>query len=232
MKLTLVKKEAEVPGVTTFIFQPDNPLVWRAGQFLRYHIPNPSPDERGANRFFTIASSPFEKNIQVTTRFDSEHGSSFKNDLISLNEGAQIDAEGPMGSFVIEDVFISEEKKLCFIAGGIGITPFRSILLDLDQKGLPINVTLLYANRDQNIVFKDEFDKLAQKYPTFKVHYIIDPQKIDEDLIKSLILNLQSSIFYISGPAPMVKALESTLERMGVGEDNINHDYFPGYDRI
>jgi len=207
-------------------------LGWRAGQFLRYHIPNPSPDERGANRFFTIASSPFEKNIQVTTRFDSEHGSSFKKDLASLNIGEALDAEGPMGGFVVDDVFISEGKKFCFIAGGIGITPFRSMLLDLDQKGLPINVTLLYANRDQNIVFKDEFDKLAQKYPTFKVHYIVDPQKIDEDLIKSSLINPQSSIFYVSGPAPMVKGLEATLEDMGVDEDNIKHDYFPGYSEI
>ncbi len=228
MRLTLLKKQEEIPNVISFYFNPDTKLNWRPGQFLRYHIENKNPDERSTNRFFTIASAPFEKEIQLTTRFDKENGSSFKKDLASLNIGGTVVSEGPMGSFVIGD----PSKTYVFLAGGIGITPFRSMLLDLDHNNLPINITLLYANRDENIVFKDEFDKLTLKHPGFKVHYVIDPQKIDEALIRSTVPDLLSPIYYVSGPAPMVKGIESTLEGIGVSEDNIKHDYFPGYDRI
>ncbi len=228
MRLKLINKKEETPDVVSFIFESEIPVNWKAGQFMRYHIEDPKSDDRTDDRYFTIASSPFEKNLILTTRFVPDDGSTFKKDLQRLKIGDYIEAHEPAGTFVIKD----PDQEYVFIAGGIGITPFRSILLDLDHDNLPINVTLIYANRDQNIVFKDIFDQLAQKHPSLKVHYIIDPQRIDETTIQSLISNIQLPTYYVSGPKPMVEAMEKMLAGIGVPEDHIKHDYFPGYEGI
>lgn len=228
MKLTLIDKKEEVPNVASFIFQSETPFSWSAGQFLRYHLDDPNTGTESMDRFFTIASAPFEKNLMLTTRFSPGDGSTFKKDLQELKIGDHIEAQEPAGAFVIKD----PDQNYIFIAGGIGITPFRSILLDLDHNNLPINVTLLYANRDQNIVYKDTLDQLVQKYPSLKIYYIIDPQRIDEQTIRSLISDIRHPVYYISGPKPMVEAMEKILAGIGIPEDHIKHDYFPGYKSI
>lgn len=227
MKVTLKDKRQEVAGVVSFILEPDEETSWQAGQFMRYQIPDEIPDNRGVSRFFTISSAPFEKNLMITTRF-AEKGSSFKKDLQSLKIGDQIEASGPSGAFIVDD----PNREYVFIAGGIGITPYRSILLDLDHNQKPINVTLLYANRDENIVFKDELEGLKEKNPKLKIKYFIDPEKIDEEAIRSSVDSLQSTVFYFSGPQPMVEALVDLAKQTGVPEEHIKTDYFPGYSGI
>lgn len=228
MRLKLILKKTEAENVTSFIFDifdKDVQFVWKAGQFLHYKIPDKSPDERGEARFFSISSAPFEKNIMLTTKFVPDDGSSFKKDLQKLNIEDFIEATGPGGDFVVED----SNKQYVFIAGGIGITPFRSILLDLDHKQQPLNITLLYANRTPDFVFKSELEQLLLKHPEFKIHYFIEPQKINEAIIRSTINDLRYTIYYISGPEPMVEAFEKMLYDMGIPKDNVKRDYFPGY---
>lgn len=224
MTLTLIDKKIETPTVTTFIFQPDQPVNWQAGQYLVYTLPHPSPDQRGVKRFFTIAAPPQEGDPRITTRI-TEPVSSFKTALNSMPIGGTIEATGPMGNFTLAE----PAEQYIFIAGGIGITPFRAILLDLDQRDKQLPITLLYANRDQNIVFKDEFDELAQRHLEFNLNYVIDPQKIDAAIIQN-VSGWQQAQYYISGPEPMVKAIEQLLTGLGVSGDQMKRDYFPGYD--
>ncbi len=226
MQLKLVSKKVEVPNVISFIFEGD--LTFKPGQFMRYHLEDPKPDERSFNRFFTIASAPHERHIQLTTRFVPDNGSSFKKDLRHLQIGERIEASGPSGEFVVED----PNLNYVFIAGGIGITPFRSIVKDLDHRGLPINITLLYANRNSEIIFKEELEEIAAKNPNFKIHYFIEPERIDEAAIRSVVADLSVPIFYVSGPEPMVEAFEKVLFEMGVLDEHIKRDYFPGYKEI
>lgn len=227
MKLTLIERKETAPDTTSFIFKSEDPnFTWLAGQFLKYHIEDPSPDSRKNDRFFTIASSPLEKVISLTTKFVPDDGSSFKKDLQNFKVGDTIEARGPGGDFIIED----PEKSYVFVAGGIGITPFRSIIKDLDLKNSPINITLLYASRAPEVAFKDELEEIAKRHPEFKIHYAIDPQKIDETFIKQKVADLQTPIFFVSGPEPMVEALEKLLLEMGVKDEKVKRDYFPGYD--
>ncbi len=235
MLLKLFEKKQETDDVISFKFKSDEKLSWKAGQYLFYTLPNDNPDNRGVTRYFTISSSPFENFITITTRI-SNPSSSFKKSLVNMNIGDSIEASGPDGSFVIDSDLIGVEnsnKNYVFIAGGIGITPFRSILLDLDNKKLPINVQLLYANSTGNIVFKDELELLAGKNPNFKINYIISPNHIDEKIL-SLIVNRQSSIvnplsFYISGPSQFVRSIRELLIKEGASPENIKLDSFPGY---
>ena len=225
MKLKLVGKRQETPDVTTFLFTPSEPLTWVPGQFLHYVVHHEPTDDRGSDRWFTNASAPFEGNVRITTRLAAENGSTFKKKLFSLVEGKNVEISMVEGDFILDD----PEQEYVFIAGGIGITPYRSILAQLAHDKQPINVTLLYSNRDQNIVYKEELEQIAASNSNFKIHYIFSPEHIDEEKIKALVPDLQKPLFYISGPEPMVDSLGDMLKSMGISEDRIKQDWFPGY---
>jgi glycine betaine catabolism B len=245
MQLLLVDKKQVAPDTISFFFRPDMPITWKPGQFMRYRIPQQNPDDRGENRFFSIASAPSEGgHIQLTTKFAPEKGSSFKAELQKLEVGKMIEGDGPKGSFSMDD----PSRQYVFIAGGIGITPFRAILKELENSGQPINVNLLYANRTKEALFKKEFEELAKKHPEFKINYIVAdepvsdekisenvrilPGKIDAPMVQNLVPNFAHSIFYISGPEPMVLAFEQMINSLGVPMENIKRDYFPGYEHF
>ena len=228
MKLILVAKRPETEDAASFIFRSDAPLTWQSGQFLSYTLPHPDPDDRGITRYFTIASAPFEGHVMLTTRFASGRSSSFKRALRQLPVGAVVEVGEPDGDFVLGDP--SCEHVL--LAGGIGVTPFRAILLDLDHSELPINATLLYANRTPDFVYKGEIDRLAGRHPGLVVRYLVSPTRITEASIRGVAPDLAKPIFNVSGPEPFVDALERMLAGLGVPEANVRRDYFPGYDRL
>jgi ferredoxin-NADP reductase len=225
MKLKLIEKRQEAGDAVTFIFEPQESLSWIPGQFFHYVLHHEPTDERGSDRWFTNAASPFEENVRITTRINEEKGSSFKKKLGSLKEGKNIEISDISGDFILED----PSGNYVFIAGGIGITPFRSILKQLDHEGKPINLVLLYSNKDQNIVYKEELEEIASRNPGFKIHYIISPEHIDEDKIRELVPELDNQTFYISGPDPMVDAISEIVKKMGVAEELVKGDWFPGY---
>lgn len=224
MKVTLLSAKQETSDVYSFFLQPDQPVTWKAGQYMRYHLNSPQADARGENRFFTIASAPHEKIFQITTRL-SHPGSSFKHQLSQLKNGSTFEAFGPNGKFVIED----PHQNHVFIAGGIGITPFHSIIKDLAFRKQPINITLLYANRSEEIVFQKELEKLSGTHSEFTIQYFVGNNKISQSTIQPLISHFSHPTFYISGPEAMMKSFVEILQKIGVSEENIKHDFFPGY---
>lgn len=227
MKLKLLSKRGETDGIKTFVFEPETPILWKAGQYLIYSLPHKNEDLRGKMRFFTISSAPFEKKPSITTRI-SKKPSSFKKALDNLKIGDTIFAKGPDGDFIVDNV----KNKHIFIAGGIGITPFISIIKQLNNDNNLINATLLYANKNQDIPFKNELEKIANAHSEFKIRYFINPERIDDNSLKNLIKNFKKPVFYVSGPDPMVEQTEKTLESLGVKKEHLRQDYFSGYDRI
>ena len=225
MKLKLISRRAESPGVTSLIFRPAEPLGWKAGQFLHYVLNHEATDDRGSDRWFTIASAPCERHVMLTTRFASKQGSTFKKTLKALRLGDSIEVSDVDGDFVVGD----PSKEYVFIAGGIGITPFRAILKDAAHAGKPLRATLLYANRDTVAAYKKELDAMARRNPHFKIHYLFNPQRIDKKTIKQLVPNLKIPLFYVSGPEPMVESIGKLLRRLGVPKKRIKQDWFPGY---
>lgn len=225
MKLNLISRKTETPNVESFIFEPSEKIIWKAGQFFHYVLHHEPTDNRGSDRWFTIASAPSEKIVMITTRFTNDKGSSFKKALKSLKIGDFIEISDIDGDFIVEDL----SNEYVFIAGGIGITPFRSILKDLDSKVKKIAATLIYASRDKNIVYKDELETFLKNNSNLKIHYVISPEIINEKKIKELVANLQKPTFYVSGPEPMVESLGNTLGQIGIPENHIKQDWFPGY---
>jgi ferredoxin-NADP reductase len=188
-------------------------------------LPHPDPDDRGDTRYFSISSAPHEGVVMMTTRF-SERSSSFKRALRNLKPGYVIDAEELDGDFVVND----PRRDYIFVAGGIGITPFRAILLDLDHRDKPIYVTLLYANRNDEFTYEAELERLRKKHASFHIEYFVNPRRIDENVIRRHQPKMRDPMIYVSGPEPMVESFDKMLAQMGIPESQIKNDFFPGYD--
>jgi ferredoxin-NADP reductase len=191
---------------------------------MHYVFPHQNEDDRGHERWFTIAAAPFEKHLQITTRFTEEKSSSFKKALKALKIGDSFEADGPKGKFVITE----PAKKHVFVAGGIGITPYRSMLAQMDHDGQDLKVELLYANRDQNFVFGGELERIEKSRQNFHIHKFIGERHIEASDLKPYV-DEPETIIYLSGPEPMVEAFEDMLQNMGVPEERLKTDFFPGY---
>lgn len=223
--MELKAKKPEANNVYTFVFEPEKPIQWQAGQYMHYVLPHINEDDRGHERWFTISASPFEKHIQITTRFNPDRSSSFKKALLGMEIGRKIESDdGPKGTFVIDP----QASRHIFIAGGIGITPFRSMLVQLDHDSQIPKIELFYANNDTDLVFDEELSRLEKKHRDFHIHKFIGGRRIHESDLKPYV-DEPGAIFYLSGPKPMVEAYEHMLLKMGVSKDKIKLDYFPGY---
>lgn len=225
MILTLINNKLVGTGVREFTFEPEQPIKWIPGQYLHYVLEHKNEDDRGHERWFTISSAPSESVIRITTRISNERSSSFKEALVSLKAGEKIEADGPEGDFIVDQ----PNRNLIFVAGGIGITPYHSILVEAAKQNQQPKIDLLYANRDQEIVFRRELDKLGTKNPNLRIEYIIQPDRLDNALLEARIKAANNPIVYVSGPEPMVEALASELPKMGLKDKDIKTDYFPGY---
>ncbi len=240
MKLILQDKRQETPSVYSFLFKPTETINFTAGQFIRLIVPHENPDSRGIKRSFSIASSPTEDFLMVTTRF-IDGGSSFKKALLALLVGSSIEAEGPYGSFVLPN----DSSPCIFITGGVGITPVRSILKYATDKRLVNQLTLLYSNRTGEEIAHQEFlDKLPTQNPNLEITYALtrlEPTanlknnhnwragRIDKQLIKEQIKDGERTLFYLSGPMTMVADFYSLLKEMGIEDSRIKRENFPGY---
>jgi ferredoxin-NADP reductase len=225
MKLTLSRRKSEVPGVESFVFQPEKGMTWQAGQFFHYVLHHRPTDDRGSDRWFTIAAAPSEGVVMITTRFADKRSSTFKKVLFDLKVGDSLEVADLDGDFTLDDF----TKEYIFIAGGIGVTPFRSILKELDTQKKSVAITLLYANRDQNIVYKEEFETFAKHNPKLKIKYYISPERLDVPKIQEVAASMNAPLFYISGPEPMVENLGNALKDAGIPPERIKQDWFPGY---
>jgi ferredoxin-NADP reductase len=233
LALRLVRKQHEAENATSFYFQPDPLFAFQAGQYLRYTLPHSSADDRGVTRSFTIASSPTESLVGLTTRL-STPSSTFKQALARLELGAVIAASGPFGRFV----YSQSDTSVVLIAGGIGITPFRSILGDLASRNVRASVTLLYSNRTPDIPFRAVFDRLGPGWPELHIVYTVtrpSPDwhgltgRIDGRFICQHVSDLSRPLFYVSGPTPLVDALRAVLAELDIDRARVKHEAFPGY---
>ncbi|MDD3531365.1 MAG: RnfABCDGE type electron transport complex subunit D [Candidatus Pacebacteria bacterium] len=233
--LTLVQRSKIAEGTYEFIFAPDRPLRFKAGQYMEWTLGHRFADDRGNRRFFTIASSPTEKVVRLGVKFYAPE-SSFKRALWSMRANESLSASHIAGDFVLPN---DKKKKLVFIAGGIGVTPFRSMVQYLIDTKDTRPVTLLYSNKTASeVAYRNVFDRAAQEIGMKTVYALTDEPVpllgthngfIDRALIEQEVPDYKERVFYISGPHGMVTAFEKMLRDMGVSRFNIKTDYFPGF---
>lgn len=234
--LTLQKIEKVAKDTFDFIFTADSALSFTPGQFLEWTLPVEHADDRGNRRWFTIASSPTEKNIRMGVKFYPEP-SRFKQVLSQMKLGQTIMAGSLAGNFVLSK---NKNEKSVFIAGGIGVTPFRSIAKYLIDTNTKRDIVLLYSNKTvEEIAYADVFE--AAKNIGLKTVYAVTEANslpagwpghiglIDAELIKRSVPDYKVRRFYISGPHGMVTTFEQLLAKIGVPKNQIITDYFPGF---
>ncbi|HWT55865.1 MAG TPA: FAD-dependent oxidoreductase, partial [Candidatus Microsaccharimonas sp.] len=196
MTLKFTGSQPVTGNVVSFSFAPDEPLQWLPGQYMHYVLPHAEADDRGTERWFTNSAAPSEGKVMISTRIDAEHGSSFKRALQNLKPGDTVEADGPEGDFTVDD----ESRNYLFVAGGIGITPFRSMLAQAHTQGKQLHATVLYANRDQDVPFKDELEQYAVDNPALQIEYFVSPKTLDPQQIKQYADKLENPLVYLSGP--------------------------------
>jgi ferredoxin-NADP reductase/Na+-transporting NADH:ubiquinone oxidoreductase subunit NqrB len=210
--------------VYEFIFRPDQKLAFVAGQYLEWTLPHGHPDSRGNRRYFTVASSPTESAIRLGVRID-EHPSSFKKALVSMPEGGELTASSLAGDFTLP---ADATQKLVFIAGGVGITPFASMiryLLDtIDRR----DIILFYAASSEKDFAYRELIEEAVRILGIRSIYITN-ERITREMLQSHIPDILKRNYYLSGPEAMVKTYKSLLVGLDIPRRSIHTDYFPGF---
>ena len=231
MKATFHDSIEEASNIRTFRFKPERPVDFVAGQFTELFLPHDDADDRGIKRWFTISSAPFDEYLTITTKL-SENSSTFKQTLQTLKPGDEVTLAEPMGDFVLPR---DNAIPVIFVAGGIGITPYHSILSWLAAEDDEYrNIKLLYAvNSEDEIIFQDTFHK-ADINPTIVVsnpssEWGGERGRITADHILKLTEPAKDSLIYISGPEPMVESLRDDLINLEFPKTNIVGDYFPNY---
>ncbi len=236
-RFMLALKEVRKTGtdVYDFIFTPDRRFPFAPGQYLEWTLAHANADSRGNRRYFTIASAPSEREIHLGVKFYAKP-SSFKRTLAGLKIGDTISASQLAGEFTLP---ADANRKLAFIAGGIGVTPFRSMVQHLLDTRARRSVVLLYANKKaEDIAYEEVFER-AERELGMKTVYALTDEKapvegahlgvIDATLIRKEIPDYRERTFYISGPRGMVTAFQKTLADMGVSRFRIKTDFFPGF---
>ncbi|MFZ1074875.1 MAG: FAD-binding oxidoreductase [Minisyncoccia bacterium] len=234
--LSLVEKNKLADGTYEFVFAPDRAFEsFNPGQYLEWTLGHRFADNRGNRRYFTIASSPTENSVHLGVKF-YEPKSTFKRALDAMRPGDVISVSNLAGDFTLPK---NKKKKLVFIAGGIGVTPFRSMVQYLVDTSDTRPVTLLFSNKTASeIAYKDVFDAAAVKIGLKTVYALTNEPApvpgtyagmIDRALIEREIPDFAERTFYISGTHGMVEAFKKTLRGMGVSPFRIKTDYFPGF---
>ena len=210
-------------------------LDFAPGQYFFVTLPDVGhTDDKGLRKHFTVVTSPNEKGVLgLTTRM---RDSAFKRSLGELQVGTEVEVEQPKGDFVLPE---ETERPLVFVAGGIGITVFRSMLRFISEQGLPYRVTLVYSNRDrESTAFLDELRRLEGTLPDFRLVLTMtdDPgwegetRKVDAAFVRDhLEGDLNAYTFMVAGPPGMTEAVQKALEEAGVDAKHVIAERFSGY---
>lgn len=231
----LLKKETVANGTMAFYWEKPAGFEFIAGQFGDITlIDPPETDEEGNVRGFSFAHAPFEDTLMTATRM---RDTAFKRVLKDMPVGTLVKLDAPYGDFRLHK---TATTPAVFLIGGIGITPVRSIIAQATHEQLPHKITLLYSNKtpadaaftkdlqgfaaqNQNVTFVPVSSEVADA-PEGGEHGFIDA-----DMVKRHVSDVQAPIYYLAGPAGMVKAMRELLVGMGANEDNIKTEEFSGY---
>ncbi len=209
-------------------------IGFKPGQFFYIDLINPPHnDSKGSHRHFTIVNSPDESGIiEMATRI---RDSAFKKSLVEMPIGSEAEISGPDGNFILPSKI---SIPLVFITGGIGITPFISMLRYVQGNKLPYKITILYSNNNQkSAAFLSELKMITEKNPKIKLILMMteepdfagEKRLIDASFIKQYVPDLNSVVFMLSGPPEMVRAMRDELKKLNIDRKKIKFEEFVGY---
>ena len=233
----LLSRVEVAEGTMAFHFEKPSQFDFKPGQSADVTLSNPpETDSEGNTRTFSIASSPFENQLMFATRM---RDTAFKRSLKKVPLGTDVKIDSPMGSFTLHK---NSAKPAVFLAGGIGITPFLSIVRQADHDRLPHKLYFFYSNRrPEDAPFLETLQALEKSNPNFQLictmTEMMKSQKawngetglIDREMLSRHLTDLQGPIYYVAGPPAMVAGIRKMLAGAGVDEDDIRTEDFAGY---
>lgn len=233
----LKDREDVAEGTMAFRFEKLSGWTFKAGQYIDMTlIDPPETDSEGNVRSFSIASAPHEEALMVATRM---RDTAFKRVLKTMPIGTGVKIEGPSGDLILHN---NSTRTAVLLAGGIGITPFRSIVFQAAKEKLPHRIVLFYSNRrPEDASFLTELQGLEKANPMYKlIATMTEMEKsrliwngetglINQVMLGKYLKDAASPIYYIAGPPAMVKGMRETLNSAGVNDDDIRAEEFGGY---
>ena len=236
MRASIKEKREVAKGTLLVLFDlAGAELEYQPGQYFWVELLDPPyEDEKGARRHITAVTSPSERGvIGLCTRM---RDSAFKRSLAELPLGTEVEVEQPKGTFVLPE---ESSRPLVFVAGGIGITPFRSMLRYIVDERLPHHVTLIYSSRDRaSAAFLDEVEEIEQANPNVRLIATMtdddswqgERRRVDAAFLRDHLGDeLNEARWMVAGPPGMAKAVTAELEQAGVAPELIETDSFSGY---
>jgi ferredoxin-NADP reductase len=236
MRARLITVERVADAAAAFWFELDAPFEFQPGQTCDVTLPAAKyHDDKGTSRTFSIASSPSDMpRLLVATRLT---GSAFKRSLEEAAPGTDVEIDGPYGSLTLHR---NAARPAVLMAGGIGITPFRSIVKDATERKLPHTLTLFYSNRTAaSTAFLADLERWESENPNFRlVATITEPDgrpwrhatgMVDATFLRPRVTDPASAIYYVAGPPAFVGGMRTALDGIGADPDNIRTEEFAGY---
>ncbi len=236
-EIKLLRKQTVAEGTMAFEFEKPADFVFEAGQYGHWTlIDPPETDAEGTGRDFSISSAPLDETLMLTSRI---RDTAFKRVLSKAEPGFKIKLDGPMGNLTMPRF---SSKPVVFLAGGIGITPFRSMIRQATQAKLSNQITLFYSNRrPEDSAFLAELVAKEQENKNFKlVASMTEMEKsalpwegergfIDAAMLKRHLSDLTAPTFFTAGPPAMVAAMKKLLAEVGVPDEQVRSEDFVGY---
>lgn len=233
----LERRQQVAEGTMAFCFGKPAGFEFAGGQSIDVTLINPpQTDAEGNTRALSLASAPHEPYLMVATRL---RDTAFKRTLKTLEPGTEVKIEGPFGSMTLHR---KTNRPAVILAGGIGITPFRSMLVQATKANTGHSLFLFYSNRrPEDAAFLAELQELARQHTNFtlvatmtnleKSQAVWTGEKghISIDMVMKYVSDLADPIYYTAGPPALVAAMKEMLNEAGVDEDDINSEDFSGY---
>ncbi|GGH63977.1 hypothetical protein GCM10010975_30320 [Comamonas phosphati] len=238
VRSTILARQEVAQGTLAFHLSKPAGFTFRPGQAFEILLPTADAtvgkDDRG--HAFSIVSAPHEDELVFATRM---RDSVYKRALGALSPGAEVEIDGPFGSLLLHK---NAARAGVLIAGGIGVTPFMSMIRHAVQQQSPQPLALLYSNRrPEDAAFLDELQAHARALPAFSLHATMTDmvhsaqpwsgatEMIDVAFVRRAIASLPAPVFYVSGPPGLVQAMRQTLQQAGIDEDEVRSEEFYGY---
>jgi ferredoxin-NADP reductase len=235
-RTSVVGSEDVAKDTKAFHFKKPDGFRFDAGQSIYVALPHLTPtDTKGRVRTFSIASAPQDAELVIATRLTE---AAFKRNLESLPLGSSVEIEGPYGDLTLHN---DTDRPAVFLAGGIGITPFRSIIRDATERSLPYNLYFFYSNRrPEDAAFLSEMRELERRSSRFKLVATVTDAGTDAgwsgergyltpEMIAKHVADITKPIYYLAGPPAMISAMETVLRNAGVRRENVRAEAFSGY---
>lgn len=226
-EVRLEGREDVAAGTMAFRLSRPAGFGFKAGQSITLSLLEPPPEANSTQRIFSLAGAPFEEQLTIATRM--REGSAYKRALKGLPLGATLKLKGPRGLMTLHE---DPSRAAVFIAGGIGITPFMSMLRQAAHERLARPLYLLYSNRGPaDAPFLAELQRLAQGNDSFRLLARMTDAEgfVDEATVKRFVAGAAAPLYYLAGPPAMVTALKGILRGAGVPDQDVRSEQFYGY---